>query len=311
MSVVELAALAKSYGKVEALRDLDLRVESGECFGLIGPNGAGKTTTLKVLATLVKPDRGLAVVDGIDVVDRPDLIRQQVGFMPDIFQSYGQTKIVHYLDYFAALVGLRGRERTRRVSQVLELTDLVPKREDLVGGLSRGNKQRLCLAKTLLHNPRVLLLDEPASGLDPRARIEMRLLLREMKSMGKTILISSHILEDLQEICDRVAIYEAGELLKVGGLADLTGEYARGLSLSLRVRGDATALAAELRGVPGVARVDVRGARELRVGLDADREDGSVVLRWLLDRGVSVESFREDRPVLADVFLDLTEGSVT
>jgi ABC-2 type transport system ATP-binding protein len=308
--MIIIRRLKKSYGKTEALRGIDLDIHSGECFGLIGPNGAGKTTTLKVLASLVKPDFGVVIIDNNDVVERPDLIRRTVGFMPDIFQCYGDTKILHYLDYFGALVGLRGRARTRKVSQVLELTDLTPKRDELVGGLSRGNKQRLCLAKTLLHNPKVLLLDEPASGLDPRARIEIRLLLTELKNMGKTIVISSHILEDLQEICDRVAIYEAGQLVRMGRVQDLVDEVHQSSRLRIHTKQAATEALAILKGHPSVSECECVNEKQIVLTL-IDESETNCVLKSLLEHEIALEAFFQDKAGLADVFLDLTKGEVS
>jgi ABC-2 type transport system ATP-binding protein len=308
--MITIRRLKKSYGRTEALRGIDLDIVSGECFGLIGPNGAGKTTTLKVLATLVKPDSGVALIDNIDVVERPDLIRRFVGFMPDIFQSYGDTKILHYLDYFASLVGLRGQARTRKVNQVLELTDLTPKKEELVGGLSRGNKQRLCLAKTLLHNPKVLLLDEPASGLDPRARIEIRLLLKELKSMGKTIVISSHILEDLQEICDRVAIYEAGQLVRMGGVQELVSEVRHNSRIRIHTKEKSEKALLVLKELEAVEDCEQTAKNQILLTLK-NEGDTNTVLRALLDADIPLEAFFEDQPALADVFLDLTKGEVS
>ena len=310
--MITVQGLYKRFGPTEAVRGVDLSVEPGECFGLIGPNGAGKTTTLKTLATLIKPDRGTVRVAGIDVREDPRSVRRVLGYMPDVFQSYGDLKVIHYLDYYAALVGLSRKERVRQVEQVLELTDLGPKREALVGGLSRGVKQRLCLAKTLLHDPKVLLLDEPASGLDPRARIEIRVLLKVLRGdMGKTIVISSHILEDLEEICDRVAVIEAGRTVAVGAVAELKDAAKRGLRWVIEPREEPEQVAERLRAHPDVvAEVKVDG-RKLRVAPTADVVHEAALLLLLLDEGIRVRSITEEAPDLHDIFLELTSGEVS
>jgi ABC-2 type transport system ATP-binding protein len=310
--VIEVTGLQKRFGPTEAVRRIDLRVEAGECFGLIGPNGAGKTTTLKALATLIKPDAGRLLVDGVDVVAEPARVRRLVGYMPDIFQSYGDLKVIHYLDYYAALVGLVGDARVRQVEEVLELVDLQGKRDALVGGLSRGVKQRLCLAKTLLHDPKVLLLDEPASGLDPRARIEIRVLLKVLRGeMGKTIVISSHILEDLEEICDRVAVIEAGTCVAVGRVDELKDETRRARRYILEPRGDPAEAAAKLRTRPDVvAEATVEGRRVLVVPAGEVTSE-LPLLRALVDLELSVRALREESPDLHEVFLELTRGEVS
>ena len=309
--MIEVRGLRKRYGPIEAVRGLDLDVAGGECFGLIGPNGAGKTTTLKGMATLVKPDAGAIRVDGLDVVDRPREVRRVVGYMPDVFQSYGDLKVVHYLDYYAALVGLRGPQRVRQVEQVLELVDLQPKRSALVGGLSRGLKQRLCLAKTLLHDPKVLLLDEPASGLDPRARIEIRVLLKVLRSeMGKTIVISSHILEDLEEICDRVAVIEAGQVVAHGRVADLKQQARGAVRYVIEPQAEPAEVASVLArhaGVVAEARVD--GAR-IHVTPGAELLHEGQLLALLVDEEIRIRSFGEEVPDLHEVFLELTRGEL-
>lgn len=309
--MIEVRGLRKRYGPIEAVRGIDLDVAAGECFGLIGPNGAGKTTTLKGMATLVKPDTGTIRVDGLDVVDRPREVRQVVGYMPDVFQSYGDLKVLHYLDYYAALVGLRGRARVQQVEQVLELVDLQPKRTALVGGLSRGLKQRLCLAKTLLHDPKVLLLDEPASGLDPRARIEIRLLLKVLRSeMGKTIVISSHILEDLEEICDRVAVIEAGQVVAHGRVDELK-QQARGavryVIEPVAAPADVAETLARHPAEVGDARVD--GARIHITPAEGLEHEGQL-LEVLVAEGIRIRSFGEEVPDLHEVFLELTRGEL-
>jgi ABC-2 type transport system ATP-binding protein len=310
--LIEVKGLQKRFGPTEAVRRVDLSVHAGECFGLIGPNGAGKTTTLKALATLIKPDRGLLTVDGIDVVADPRAVRKVVGYMPDVFQSYGDLKVIHYLDYYAGLVGLDRARRVKQVEEVLELVDLQPKRDALVGGLSRGVKQRLCLAKTLLHDPKVLLLDEPASGLDPRARIEIRVLLKVLRSeMGKTIIISSHILEDLEEICDRVAVIEAGKVAAVGDVAGLKATTRHSVRYLIEPREDPQKLAALFSARTDlVAEATVDGRRVRVVPAAAITTEGPL-LRLLLDEGIGVRSFREEVPDLHEVFLELTSGEVS
>ncbi len=311
--MIEIVGLEKRFGPVEAVRRIDLQVNAGECFGLIGPNGAGKTTTLKVLATLVKPDRGTATVNGLNVITNPAKVRRLVGYMPDVFQSYGDLKVIHYLDYYAALVGLKRRERVRQVEEVLELVDLQPKRTALVGGLSRGVKQRLCLAKTLLHDPKVLLLDEPASGLDPRARIEIRLLLKVLRSeMGKTIIISSHILEDLEEICDRVAVIEAGRVIAHGEVRELKSRAMRtGLRFMLEPIGDIEVARTTLaKRIDLLSDVSIEG-RFLRLTPTESVANETDILRLILEEGIRLHSFREQVPDLHEVFLSLTTGEVS
>lgn len=310
--MIEVSGLHKRFGPVEAVRGVDLSIARGECFGLIGPNGAGKTTTLKSMATLVKPDRGRVLIDGLDAARQSRQVRKVVGYMPDIFQSYGDLRVIHYLDYYAAMVGLERRARVRQVEEVLELVDLQPKRDALVGGLSRGVKQRLCLAKTLLHDPQVLLLDEPASGLDPRARIEIRLLLKVLRAeMGKTIIISSHILEDLEEICDRVAVIEAGQVAATGPVAALKEQASRSLRYQLEPAGSPHEAAALLRAETDyVAAVEVDG-RFVRITPTPSLNHEGELLERILFHGIRLRGFREEAPDLHEVFLELTSGQVS
>jgi ABC-2 type transport system ATP-binding protein len=237
-------------------------------------------------------------------------VRRVVGYMPDIFQSYGDMTVLHYLDYYASLVGLRGQQRVKHVSEVLELVDLSPKENALVGGLSRGVKQRLCLAKTLLHEPKVLLLDEPASGLDPRARIEIRVLLKELRRMGKTIVISSHILEDLEEICDRVAVIEHGRVVVAGAVGDLKRQLNRARQYVVEPRENPDRVLELLSQHPDKARDPVRDGRFVRFS-PPENEDAAKALRVLLDANVSLRGFREEETALAEVFLELTRGEVS
>jgi ABC-type multidrug transport system, ATPase component len=220
-AIVRTEGLVKRYGRTLAVAGIDLSVERGEIFGVVGPNGAGKTTTLRMLATLLQPSAGSVEIDGWSVTRNPDQVRRVLGFMPDVFGVYDDMKVWEYLDFFARCYGLPAAGRRRMIADLLELVDLGARRDDYVQTLSRGMEQRLCLAHALVHDPKVLLLDEPASGLDPRARVELRELLRELRALGKTILISSHILPELEELCTSVAIVDQGKVLAQGRIADI------------------------------------------------------------------------------------------
>jgi ABC-2 type transport system ATP-binding protein len=219
--MIETINLTKRYGDLVALDNLNLTIEEGDCFGFIGPNGAGKTTTIKILATLLKPSSGQAQIDGLTVGYQNRQIRPVIGYVPDFMGAYEDMVVMEYLQFFASAYGIHGRERMKVVGEVLELTDLAYKSAAEVNSLSRGMQQRLSIARVLLHDPKVLLMDEPASGLDPRARIEIRELLKELKRMGKTILISSHILHELAELCNVVGIIEKGKLLYSGSVREI------------------------------------------------------------------------------------------
>src|SRR6187397_3323499 len=223
--IVRTEGLVKRYDGTLAVAGLDLDVAQGEIFGLVGPNGAGKTTTLRILATLLAPSAGTAEIAGMSVTRNPDQVRRVIGFMPDSFGVYDDMKVWEYLDFFARCYGIAPAARRRVITDLLELVDLAPKRHEYVQTLSRGMQQRLCLAHSLVHDPQVLLLDEPASGLDPRARVELRELLRELRAMGKTILISSHILPELEELCTSVAIIDHGKVLASGRVDDIAERF--------------------------------------------------------------------------------------
>ena len=214
--MITLTGFGKDYGDFTAVQELDLHIEAGETFGFIGPNGAGKSTTIRFLATLLRASRGSGEVAGCDVMADPVGVRQAVGYMPDNFGVYDGMRVWEFLDFFAVAYRIGRKDRKQIIDNVLELLDLTHKRDDFVNGLSRGMKQRLCLAKTLVHDPPVLILDEPASGLDPRARVEVKELLKELRRMGKTILISSHILTELADCCTSIGIIERGQLLMSG-----------------------------------------------------------------------------------------------
>jgi len=301
--------LTKQYRNVLALANLNLHVKEGEIYGYIGPNGAGKTTTLKILATLLAPTSGRAEVCGLEVGRASRAIRRLIGYMPDFFGVYEDMTVKEYLTFFAAAYGLKGDERTRVVGDVLELTDLGGKRDIMVETLSRGMQQRLGLARTLVHDPKVLILDEPASGLDPRARIEIRALLKEIKRMGKTIIISSHILSELAELCDSVGIIERGVLLFSGTQEELARKVSAGGVIEVAVADRIDEAEAALRQHPNVQDV-TREDEHLRVTLTADAPDYTFIPEHLIRNGFRLTLLREEQVKLEDIFMKVTKGVV-
>lgn len=312
MSMIQISQLTKTYRDLTAVRDLNLTIEKGDVFGFIGPNGAGKTTTIKVLATLLEPTSGHAYIDGVDVVRNPLEVRRLIGYMPDFFGVYDDVKVWEYLDFFAAAYKIPVNKRKGIIDDVLDLTDLTGKREAYVESLSRGMKQRLCLAKTLVHDPKVLLLDEPASGLDPRARIEFRLLLKELQQMGKTIFVSSHILPELADFCNVVGIMEQGNLIVSGRVADIVQKLEGGIVLEVRITGDpangakATAL---LQGYPEVREVRAEG-NHLEIEFTGLHDALPNLLGHLVGNGIPVATFAQRSADLEDVFMKVTAGAV-
>ncbi|HEX8025897.1 MAG TPA: ABC transporter ATP-binding protein, partial [Candidatus Limnocylindrales bacterium] len=243
-AIVHASGLTKRYNGTIAVAGVDLDVDQGEIFGLVGPNGAGKTTMLRMLATLLEPSGGDAEIAGASIRGNPQQVRRVLGYMPDSFGVYDDMRVWEYLDFFGRCYGLTAAQRKRMIGDLLELVDLGPKRNAYVQGLSRGMQQRLCLAHALVHDPQVLLLDEPASGLDPRARVELRELLRELRALGKTILSRSHILPELEELCTSVAIVDRGRVLAAGTIAEIGAKLRVGEVLRVRVLGDAEAVEA-------------------------------------------------------------------
>jgi len=308
--MVEIQGLTKRYGKLTAVNGISFSIERGDAFGFIGPNGAGKTTTIRMLATLLAPDAGTATVNGHDVVKDPEAVRAAVGYMPDFFGLYDDMRVWEYLDFFGAAYRVPASDRPGLIDDVLELTDLTAKKDAYVDALSRGMKQRLCLAKTLVHDPEVLLLDEPASGLDPRARIEIRELLLELCRMDKTILISSHILSELAELCNKIAIIEQGNLVMAGSVAEISGRLEGGLRLLIRVRDsldEACAFASNLPGIAGVQQQD----GHLEATYVGEPEAQHEVLEALVTAGFKVQSFTEQETDLESLYMRLTQGVVS
>ena len=313
-TIVETRGLIKRYGRLMAVEELNLTVEEGAVFGFVGPNGAGKTTTMRILATLLRPTAGEAWVAGHSVLKERRGVRRAIGYMPDFFGVYGDMKVWEYLDFFAACYEIPAETRRRLVDDLLELVDLAHRRDDYVDALSRGMKQRLCLARALAHDPRVLILDEPASGLDPRARVEIRELLRELQAMGKTIFVSSHILSEIEEICTHVGIIEAGHLVATGTLEEMRGRVQVQRVVTVGLMGRVGEAQAWLADRPDVARVDPvedNGEGDLRVTFAGDDEALTRLLSELVGAGFSVLAFREESGDLEDVFMRLTKGIVS
>jgi ABC-2 type transport system ATP-binding protein len=308
--MIETRDLTKMYGELYALNRLNLKLERGDVYGFIGPNGAGKTTTMRILATLLNPTWGEASVCGYSIYNNAKEIRRLMGYMPDFFGVYDDMKVIEYLEFFAAAYRINGPARRRKCDQVLELVDLGYKRDALVTSLSRGMTQRLGLARVLLHDPQVLLLDEPASGLDPRARIEMRALLKELRKMGKTILVSSHILPELSDICNKIGIIERGQLLFDGDVASAIRQVRQRAVYMVAVANDLNATAKEhLEAHIDVLSVEDRpDENALRVTLNDGVADGTFIVDLLLKNGLKLKMFKEEEINLEDVFLAITKG---
>jgi ABC-2 type transport system ATP-binding protein len=309
---IEIRDLYHSYKGQQAVRGISFTVEHGSIHGFVGPNGAGKTTTLKILATLLKPQRGSVRVFGRDVVADYKAVRRRTGFMPDHFSLYRQMTVQEYLDFFGAAYGMDLQERTRVVGDVLALTDMSERRNDLIKGLSRGMQQRVGLARVLVHDPKLLLLDEPASGLDPRARIELIDILQELRRMGKTIFISSHILSELALLCDSVTILDRGEVKYSGAIEGLNQRDGKISEYLLTLAEESPAVEGALKNVAGVVEVTKPGkAAQYQISFHRDQTDHNQLLRAALDQGAKVTGFQEVVRHLNQAFMDLTEPGVT
>jgi len=302
--------LTKRYGRSLAVAGVELAVEQGEIFGLVGPNGAGKTTMLKMLATLLVPSSGDAMVGGHSIRREPNAVRGVIGYMPDTFGVYDDMRVWEYLDFFGRCYGMPAARRRQMIGDLLELVDLAGKRGSYVQELSRGMQQRLCLAHALVHDPQVLLLDEPASGLDPRARIELRELLRELRSLGKTIVISSHILPELEELCTSIAIIDHGRVLATGRVEDIQERFRVGGVFRARVLGtdqEVTRAEGHFAAQPHVVTVVRRAEGTLELGLRGDEDAAAAVLAGAVGAGVRLASFAPAASDLEELFMQITD----
>jgi ABC-2 type transport system ATP-binding protein len=309
-AIVEATGLLKRYDGTLAVGGVDLAIEEGEIFGLVGPNGAGKTTMLRMLATLLVPTSGDATIAGHSIRRNPQAVRRVLGYMPDAFGVYDDMKVWEYLDFFGRCYGLGPAQRKRMIGDLLELVDLGPKRDAYVLSLSRGMQQRLCLAHALVHDPKVLLLDEPASGLDPRARVELRELLRELRTLGKTIVISSHILPELEELCTSVAIVDRGRVLAAGTIAEIGRKLRVGEVLRVRVLGDGEAIEAArawFEAQPDVASASVDLSGQIEIGFRGDEAGAATLLAGAVEARIAVASYAPAATDLQELFLQVTD----
>jgi ABC-2 type transport system ATP-binding protein len=305
--VIETRDLTKKYGDSFAIRSIELQLNGGDLFGFIGPNGAGKTTTMRIIATLLNPTWGEAYVCGNSIYTKPREIRRLVGYMPDFFGVYDDMKVIEYLEFFAAAYRIRGPQRRKRCDEMLAIVDLDFKRDAYANTLSRGQTQRLGLARTLLHDPQVLLLDEPLSGLDPRARIEMRNLLRRLGQMGKTIIVSSHILPELADICNKIGIIDRGVMSVNAEVAEVMKRVRLKTVLHVQVTGDLAAAARVLERHGAVDAIEQRH-QQLLVTLKPGVDDYSELPTSLIQAGHRLTLFREEEVNLESAFMALTKG---
>jgi ABC-2 type transport system ATP-binding protein len=310
--MIEIKGLTKKYGSFYALNDLNLNLSEGTVFGFVGANGAGKSTTFSILATLLQPTAGDAFINGKSVKTEPHEVRKQIGYMPDFFGVYDQLKADEYLDFYGASYGISVAKRAELIPQLLELVNLSHKRYEYVDLLSRGMKQRLCLARSLIHDPKVLILDEPASGLDPRARVEMRDILRQLKGMGKTILISSHILPELAEMCDEIGVIDGGRLIAHGSVSEIQAQLKGERLITVKLKGLTDRAARFFEEDPFVTSLEQHIDKHMITFKYRGSEDDQMrLLKLALEEQLAILSFAEQETDLEDVFMEITRGVET
>jgi len=308
--VLEVKGLRKLYGDLVAVDGIEFSLQPGDILGFIGSNGAGKTTTIKMLATLLEPTSGTASLNGVDIIENPLQIKRMIGYMPDFFGLYDDVKVWEYLDFFATIYEVPVKDRPGVIDNVLELTDLSIKKESFVATLSRGMQQRLCLAKCLVHDPQMLLLDEPASGLDPRARAELKELIAELGRMGKIVVVSSHILPELADFCNMVGIIERGDLKAFGPVREVVRTIQSTKTIEIHLLEGAAEASMFLHGKPHVVNTHMMGSTTVKIEFEGTEQDQAEMLKVLIDNGYKVTEYREDAADLEDVFLKVTTGAV-
>lgn len=305
--MLDIHDLYKNYGRFTALDGLNLEIEKGELFGFVGPNGAGKTTTMRIISGLLNADSGSIFVDGIDAIHDCQTLKKKIGYMPDFFGVYDNLKTMEYMEFYASVYGIEGVEAKKLCYDLLELVNLTDKADNYVDGLSRGMKQRLCLARSLVHNPELLILDEPASGLDPRARVEMKEILKNLSSMGKTIIISSHILPELAEMCSSIGIIEHGKMVVKGTVDEIMNTMNRSNPLVVNtLDGQETAIRI-LKENPLVENISIK-EDSISFGFYGDRKGEAELLTLLITNQVSVRSYAREEGNLESLFMQITES---
>jgi ABC-2 type transport system ATP-binding protein len=305
--MLEIKDLHKKYGRFYAVNGLNLSISEGEIFGFVGPNGAGKSTTMKIICGLLTATSGEIYVDGVDALQHNNRIKEKVGYMPDFFGVYDDLKVDEYLDFYASVYKIKVGNKKKMITDLLELVDLGHKREAYVDNLSRGMKQRLCLARSLIHNPRFLILDEPASGLDPRARVEMKNILRNLKDMGKTILISSHILSELAELCTSIGIIDNGKIVVSGSVSEIMQQVYSNKVIRVRVNDKLEEAMNILKEFPFIDKITT-GENQLQAAFEGGDEEMSRVLATLVTRSIPVAAFAQLDGNLEDIFMKVTKG---
>ncbi len=305
--MLKIKGLTKNYGKFTAVDNLDLVVSEGEIFGFVGPNGAGKTTTMKIICGLMAADGGEVYVNDIDVIKETKKAKGILGYMPDFFGVYDDLKVSEYLDFYASIYNINSMDRKKISDDLLELVDLTDKRDAYVDSLSRGMKQRLCLARSLVHNPKLLVLDEPASGMDPRARVEMKEILRALKDLGKTIIISSHILPELSELCTSIGIIDRGRIVISGTVSHIMEQVYSKRFIRVKLLGKMEEAEKVMQEFPTIANTRA-GEGFIEAGFDGNDEEMSRLLRELVKRDIPVISFAQLDGNLEDVFMKVTKG---
>lgn len=303
--MVEIKGLYKNYGNFLALNHLNLHIDKGELFGFVGPNGAGKTTTMKILSGLLRASAGEAYVNGVDALHQSEKLKSVIGYMPDFFGVYDNLKAIEYMEFYASIYGLRGKEATSYCMELMDLVNLADKAQFYVDSLSRGMKQRLCLARSLVHNPELLILDEPASGLDPRARFEMKGILRNLHDMGKTIIISSHILSELAEMCTTVGIIDRGQMMVKGSVEEIMSRLNASNPLVIRVVSGQEQAVQLLKENPAVVNLSVDG-NQLMVSFRGSEEEEARLLTALIEKDVLISTFMRETGNLEEVFMRVT-----